>query len=155
MKLYLMQHGNAMSKEENPERPLSERGIKDVEKVSTVLCRLDLGTQLSEIRHSGKCRTQETAEIVARSLKLKEKVIAVEGLSPNDDVLPLAAILHQEENDLLIVGHLPFLSRLTSQLLSGNPENEVLQFQQGGVLCLSRQEAKWKLCWMLIPKLLS
>ena len=154
MKLYLMQHGNAMSKKENPERPLSKQGIKDVEKVSVVLNRLDLASQLSEIRHSGKCRARETAEIAARRLGLLEKVSAVGGLLPNDDVLPVAATLQQEENDLLLVGHLPFLSRLASQLLCGNPESEFFQFQQGGVLCLSRQDDSWKLCWMLIPALL-
>ena len=153
MKLYLMQHGQAMSQEENPERPLSEQGIKNVEKISIVLSRLEPAIELSEIRHSRKRRAQETAEIVARSLKQQEKVIAIEGLHPNDDVRPVATLLQQEENDLLLVGHLPFVSRLASQLLSGNSEPELIQFQQGGVVCLSRQEGRWKLYWMLIPEL--
>ena len=154
MKVYLMQHGNAMTKEENPERPLNEQGIQDVEKVSAVLKRRDPAPQFSEIRHSGKRRAQETAEIVARFLEQTEKVVAANGLNPNDNVLPIASTLRQEANDLLLVGHLPFLSRLASHLLTGKSDRELIQFQQGGVLCLSRQENEWKLCWMLIPDLL-
>ncbi|MCP4400724.1 MAG: phosphohistidine phosphatase SixA [bacterium] len=153
MKLYLMQHGSAMSKEENSARPLSAQGIKDVEKVAMFLSRVGSASQLSEIRHSGKRRAQETAEIVARSLGQQERVIAVDGLNPNDDIPPVAAMLQQEDADLFLVGHLPFLNRLASQLLSGNPERELLQFQPGGVLCLLGQ-GDWKLCWMLIPTLL-
>ncbi len=153
MKLYLMQHGSAMSKEENSARPLSAQGIKDVEKVAMFLSRVGSASQLSEIRHSGKRRAQETAEIVARSLGRQERVIAVDGLNPNDDVSPVAAMLQQEDADLFLVGHLPFLNRLASQLLSGSPERELLQFQPGGVLCLLGQ-GDWKLCWMLIPTLL-
>ena len=37
MKLYLVQHGQAVSKEEDPERPLSEQGREDVRRVATRL----------------------------------------------------------------------------------------------------------------------
>ena len=34
MRLYLMQHGEAMSKAENPERPLNEQGRQNVANVA-------------------------------------------------------------------------------------------------------------------------
>ena len=39
MKLYLAQHGDATAKEENPDRPLSDSGNKDVEVVGRLLHR--------------------------------------------------------------------------------------------------------------------
>ena len=77
MKLYLMQHGNAMSKAENSERPLSEKGQQDVEGISAFLARSK--SKISEIRHSGKRRTEETAHIVARRLALHEGVVKMDG----------------------------------------------------------------------------
>jgi phosphohistidine phosphatase len=32
MKLYLMQHGQAMAKEQDPERPLTQQGRQDVDR---------------------------------------------------------------------------------------------------------------------------
>ncbi len=34
MKLYLVQHGKALSKEADPQRPLSEEGIREVKKMA-------------------------------------------------------------------------------------------------------------------------
>ena len=72
MKLYLMQHGKAMSKEENPERPLTDQGKDDVGRVSKSIAQAEI--QLSEIRHSGKRRAEDTANIVAQHLNLQDKV---------------------------------------------------------------------------------
>jgi len=55
----------------------------------------------------------------------------------------------------MIVGHLPFLGRLAALLLTGNADNDVVAFQFGCVVCLKREgPGKWKLEWMIVPKLL-
>ncbi len=66
MKIYLMQHGKPVSKEENPDRPLSEEGRRDVGKMALLLhtCIPLPG----EILHSGKTRAEQTAEIIASKL---------------------------------------------------------------------------------------
>ena len=58
MKLYLVQHGEAKSKKEDPQRPLTERGGEDVAQV--VAFAAGAGVQVSQIRHSGKRRAEET-----------------------------------------------------------------------------------------------
>lgn len=152
MKLYLMQHGEAMSKAENPERPLTERGARDVRRMSEVLARS--GMQLTEIRHSGKRRAEETARIVAHYFHVHEDgLVAVEGINPNDDVRPCAEDLQGQVESVMIVGHLPFLSRLTSSLLIGDAEQSLVQFQTGGVVSLMRQEGHWAVEWMVIPSI--
>lgn len=151
MKLYLMQHGEAMTKEEHPERPLTEQGTKDVGRVAEFIARS--GVQIDQIRHSGKRRAEDTANIVARYLQAQEAVTAVSGISPNDDVKPVAAELQQETQSVMLAGHLPFLSRLASYLLTGESDKSLVQFQMGGAVCLELQEEKWQIKWMLVPEL--
>ena len=152
MKLYLMQHGEALRAEEHPERPLTERGKEDVERVAAFLARA--GIRVDQIRHSGKLRAAETANIVARQLRIPEVVAAVSGINPNDDVQPVAEELQRETQAIMLVGHLPFLSRLASYLLAGEPGKALVQFQMGGVVCIEQQEGKWGVTWMIVPELL-
>jgi len=152
MKLYLMQHGEALREEEHPERPLTERGKEDVERVAAFLARA--GIRIDLIRHSGKLRAAETANIVARQLRIPEVVAAVSGINPNDDVQPVAEELQRETQAIMLVGHLPFLSRLASYLLAGEPGKALVQFQMGGVVCLAQQEGQWGFAWMVVPELL-
>ncbi len=37
MKVYLVQHGEAESKEVNPQRPLTEQGMRDVQRIAEAL----------------------------------------------------------------------------------------------------------------------
>lgn len=71
MKLYLVQHGEAKRKEEDPSRPLTNKGIKDAEKVAKYISKLEV--KAKKIFHSGKLRAKQTAEIYAKHLK-PEKV---------------------------------------------------------------------------------
>jgi phosphohistidine phosphatase len=153
MKLYLMQHGKALSKKENAERPLSEQGKAEVGRVAAFLAKLDI--QVAEIRHSGKRRAEDSANIVALALNAQAKVKAKDGLSPNDDIRPVANSLQQQTESMMLVGHLPFLNRLSSYLLTGDPDQTIIQFQMGGVICLSYQEEHWSVEWMIVPEMVA
>ena len=54
----------------------------------------------------------------------------------------------------MLVGHLPFLSRLASQLVIGDPDKHLLRFRNVGIVCLSRDEDKWLISWNFVPQLL-
>jgi phosphohistidine phosphatase len=151
MKLYLMQHGEAMPKEVHPERPLTERGKEDVVHVAEFLARS--GVRIAQIRHSGKRRAEETAAIVTQYLHLQQAAFAISGIDPNDDVKSFAEVLQRETQSVMLVGHLPFLSRFVSYLLTGDVEQLLVQFQMGGVICLESQEGKWGIRWMVVPEL--
>ena len=150
--IYLVQHGEAKSKEEDPERSLTEKGRRDVEKVAVWAAKT--GLKIEQIRHSGKRRAAETAEIFAEKLTLKKNVIAVSGIAPNDDVESVANILEQESHSIMIVGHLPFLNRLTSRLLVGNSEPTVVRFRNGGLVGLSSDSGNWSVALLVPPELL-
>ena len=59
MIVYLVQHGEAKSEEEDPERPLTDNGRFTVESVSEHIAPLGLG--VTRIIHSGKLRAKQTA----------------------------------------------------------------------------------------------
>ncbi|PIE35915.1 phosphohistidine phosphatase SixA [candidate division KSB3 bacterium] len=150
MKLYLMQHGNALSKQEHSDRPLSEKGKRDVTKTAAFLVQADV--QIDQIHHSGKTRAQETAEIVGKLLQTE--TVAVTGIAPNDNVCPVAESLQTKSRSVMLVGHLPFMSRLTSYLLTGSAEQTIVQFQQSSVVCLDYQNGFWTIGWMIVPEVL-
>lgn len=147
--LYLVQHGEAKAESEDPARPLTDSGQRFVERIAAWAS--TVGIEVEQIRHSGKRRAEETAEIFARHLTVPGGVIKVEGLDPNDPVHPIAEALAREKSPIMLVGHLPFLSRLTRQLVIGDPERPIVQFSMGGVVGLSFQEGSWLLRCAIPP----
>jgi len=152
MSVLLVQHGKSLPKEQDPDRGLSREGIHDVERIAEVA--KGYGVHLASISHSGKKRSQQTAEIFASALRPEGGVHEKSGLKPLDDVKAFAGGLTNQEN-LMIVGHLPFMEKLTSFLITGDVERPVFRFQNGGIVCLDEeQEAKgWVIKWTLMPEI--
>jgi phosphohistidine phosphatase len=153
MKVYLVQHGEAVPEDVGASRPLSEKGRHDVEKIANFL--EDIGVGVSKILHSGKTRALQTAEIIYLRINVSRGIAKKDGLFPNDEVDPILHEIAEEIEDTMMVGHLPFLSKLASKLL-GVPESaNIIAFQQGGVACLERGEGnRWSLKWMVTPHLI-
>jgi len=153
MRLYLAQHGEAVSKEIDPARPLSEKGKTDVSKIAKFL--KEKGIRPDIIWHSTKKRAIQTAQILAESITPKEEIIEKHGLAPNDPVDKLHQELSSENKDLMIIGHLPFLQKLISLLLTGSEIREVVGFSPGGVICFEREDGgSWHLIWAITPELI-
>lgn len=152
MHLYLVQHADALAEDIDPARPLSERGRTDVERVATLLS--GHLPPLARILHSGKTRARQTAEILARGIGASAAVEQADGMNPLDDPEPFAQRLQASADDVMLVGHLPFMARLASHLLARDPEAGVVAFQPGTVLCLEGDGGTWRVLWMLRPELL-
>lgn len=153
MNLYLVQHGEALSSEENPDRPLSEKGEMNVRRVGDFLYR-SAGLVVPDVLHSGKLRAEQTAAMLARCLNGMYSEST--DLSPNDDPDLWAARLEERAEDLMLVGHLPHLPRLAGLLLTGDTLATPVQFTNAGVLCLSRDDkATWRVNWAVTPELVS
>jgi phosphohistidine phosphatase len=153
MTLFLVQHGEARLGNEDSERSLTDHGAKTVSRVADWAARI--GIKVDQIRHSGKLRAEQTATIFAKKLDTPNGVIGVKGLNPNDEVTPVAESLHSEQEPILIVGHLPHLSRLAGMLVTGNPDNMVVRFRDVGIVCLCRHEESWAIDWVMQPDLLA
>ena len=148
MKVYLVQHAKPKSKEEDPDRPLSNEGKNDIIKIVKFLPQLNI----KKVLHSSKLRAQQTAEILAKSLKAE--VINGDALEPLTDPAIWAQRLDKESEDVMLVGHLPHLAKLASQLLTQNQEKPVISFKQGGIVCLEKTDHGWEVAWMVTPELL-
>lgn len=152
MKLLLIQHGEAVDKETDPDRPLTASGTDAVRRVARVV--KAGGVRVDAVWHSGKTRAAQTARLVAEQIAPGGELIEKEGLKPNDDVKTIVRELESCDRDLAIAGHMPHLSRLAGLLLSGNEKRDPVTFQRGGVVALERNDdGVWRLIWALTPDL--
>ena len=147
--IYFAQHGLAVDKSDDPERPLSEAGIQQTQSIADRLCISN--TPVSRIFHSGKLRAAQTAEIFAAALAVSTLSI-VDQLSPNDDVTLLANNLNEDNS--LYVGHLPHLEKLVSFLVTGNNEHNIIKFQNSAVVCLEKNNKQYHIEWYITPEFL-
>ncbi len=151
MRLYIVQHGDSLPKDVDPDRPLSNRGRADIERLTEWLSSHDV--QIAQILHSGKTRAKETAEILRPLLKSPSQIYEGQGLAPNDSP---EAFLHQfrdREIDTLVAGHMPFVARTVSQALTGAPDRQLVEFVPGSVAGIERSEgASWRLSIFARPE---
>jgi len=150
MAVYLVQHGKSLSKEVDPEKGLSDEGKAQVDRIAQVAAGYEV--PVSRIVHSGKKRARQTAECFADFLKPQEGIAQVAGVKPLDDVTAFAQDVKRMDN-CMIVGHLPFMERLTAYLITGDPEKSVIKFQNGGMVCLDQapDQGGWIIKWALMP----
>ena len=154
MRLYLVRHGRALPKDENPEQPLSPGGREDVERMASFLARS--GIRPARVFHSGKTRAAETALVLSTTLGAGHLVEEMTGLSPMDDPRPLIQAARTWADDVMVVGHNPFMERTVSRLLTRGGEGPpVAAFPTAAVCCLERlDDATWVMRWHASPALL-
>ena len=152
MRAYLVQHGKAKPADEDPNRGLSDAGREEVTRVGEFLRGLRISVSL--IQHSGKLRAEETAHILGITIRCPVGPTHTSGLDPSDDPSIASNFLKVYTDDILIVGHLPHLERLTSLLMTGIPDKRPVKFQNGGVVCLEKETGAWSLLWAIVPELL-
>ena len=76
-------------------------------------------------------------------------------LNPNDNPKTFDWQSESWDRDTLIVGHLPFMARLVSHLVTGDENWSVAAYRPGSVVCLERDDvARWLINWMIRPELL-
>ena len=147
MEIYLVQHGEANNDEE---KALSDKGRREVEKVAKSLSKA--GVKPAFIMHSNKLRAKQTAEVFSSILRPHGGIREMLGLAPTDSPRMAKEFLETAREPVMLVGHLPNLSKLASMLLGGDPEIETVVFRMGGVVCFEK-EGKWKVKWIITPEL--
>jgi phosphohistidine phosphatase len=153
MHAYLVHHGKAKPAEEDSNRGLTEEGREEILRIAQFLG--DMRITISLIHHSGKARAEETAHLLAANVRCTSGPCHTHGLEPADDPAETAAFLNAYTDDILIVGHLPHLERLTSLLLTGNPDRRPVQYRNGAVVCLEKEpHGAWSVVWAIRPDLL-
>ena len=151
VRLYLVQHGDAVPKEVDPDRPLNSRGRADIERLTEWLSSQNV--QVAQILHSGKSRAKETAEILRPLLKSASQLDESQGLAPNASPEAFLRQLSGSKKDTLVAGHMPFVARTVSQALTGAPDRQLVKFLPGSVAGIERNEgASWHLFMFIRPE---
>jgi phosphohistidine phosphatase len=153
VRIYLVQHGEALSKEVDAQRPLSQRGQADVTAMAGMLAASNVS--VTDLRHSGKLRARQTADLLGARVAPGLETTATTGLQPKDPVASWLGRIAGVGDDLMLVGHLPFVGRLAGLLIAGDEDSSIIAFRPGSVLCLESDGGlRWAVAWMLRPELL-
>ncbi|BBD07460.1 phosphohistidine phosphatase SixA [Desulfovibrio ferrophilus] len=153
MELYLMQHGSCLSKEIDPDQPLSPVGRDQIFKSADAIRRLGLG--FDAIVCSPKLRAVQTAEAVTQALGLNASSLtiteSVKAMKRPEETVTFLRNLRAES--IIIAGHLPNLGELASYLLS-SPNKLRLGIENGGLMRIDADTLPTNnavLRWMLSP----
>lgn len=161
MKLYLLRHGDAGDPGDHryssdAVRPLTVKGIKRTRQLANGLRLMDITFEV--IFSSPLVRARQTAEIVARSLKLEKQLRITTHLAPEGAFVDLLALIEHarpQATAILVVGHEPYLSRLISLLCTGGASLGVT-LKKGGLCRLELETVKAGRCamleWLLTPR---
>src|SRR5437773_9830278 len=164
MNLYVLRHGLAVDHgaagyPNDKDRPLTPKGKRKLRKIANAMEALKL--QFDLILSSPYTRARQTAEIVAECLSQRRKLEFSEDLVPSgsaEDLIQYLNRLKSRAEDIMLVGHEPYLSSLISLLVSGDSDCRVVM-KKGGLCKLSAEALKHGRCaaleWLLTPKQLS
>ncbi len=160
MKLYLVRHGiaeNAREDAADGARRLTALGIERSRAAAAGLARM--GCDAQRIVSSPLSRAVETARIFADALGLDASAVEqANALATDGDVSELLAWLRgQPRVPTMLVGHMPGLGLLVTNLICGRSET-VLRLKKAGVCLLTSEHdmlpGTWVLEWFLPPDLL-
>lgn len=144
LKVLLARHGESTSTMENPQRPLAITGRQHAEQMASWLH--GCGYDVEKVLHSSKLRARQTAKIFGNRLGIHAAhVREFDGINPHDAPEPIADLIDLESGSLLIVSHLPFLNRLASFMLTGDPHRLQFQFSDAGALVLAKVSGGWRI----------
>jgi phosphohistidine phosphatase len=159
--LYILRHGIAVERgapgfKTDADRPLTPKGKRQLGQTAAAM--QSVGPDFSLILSSPFLRARQTAEIVARSLKLKKRLAFSDELTPDGDPKALIRQLNDlgpAPENVLLVGHEPYLSRLVALLISGEAATNI-ELKKGGVCKLETNALRFGRCatlaWLLTPK---
>jgi phosphohistidine phosphatase len=161
MNIYILRHGIAVEPgtpgyENDSARPLIPKGERRLREAAAAMLKMELSFDL--ILSSPFLRARQTAEIAAEELKLKKRLEFFDGLVPGGNPKALIHALNELKpapENVLLVGHEPYLSRLISLLVSGHADAATIEMKKGGLCKLEAVELRHgqcaRLAWLLTP----
>jgi len=151
--LYLVQHGEATTKDHNPDRPLTERGEVAISNLGQFM--EQAGVPVESVLESGKLRARQTAEILSEYLTPGLAPEEMAGLGATDPVAPVIDKIRELDCHLMLVSHMPLVGAVTGELVAGAEDRPPVAFQPGTAVALEwAEEQGWQVAWMIRPELL-
>lgn len=142
MDLWLLRHADAEDRSESGrdrDRALTAEGRRRVTEVGRGLASLD--TEIVAIWTSPYRRARETAEAVARALRLRDRLHETDALGPDSDPRTVLDELEASAvgDAVLLVGHEPHLGALLGLLVAGGAE---IQLEKACVVHVERLDRR-------------
>lgn len=134
MEVYLVRHGAAHTKEDDPERHLNKDGLGQCHLSGRALRRLD--TMFDLVISSPKVRARQTAEIIADEVGYpKDEIKVTETLEPMASPKDTTSYLNNftKKKNIMLAGHLPLLGNLASELL--RESTQISLYFEAGAVC--------------------
>ncbi|MDD1676705.1 MAG: phosphohistidine phosphatase SixA [Methanomicrobiales archaeon] len=161
MELFILRHGKAGKREENPRedriRPLTPKGKKEIREIARWM--LNMHIELDWIATSPIERSRETAEIVAQVLRFQGRTEEWDALKIDQDPKDVLEQLSRKDSGSqgLMVGHEPMLSRTTSLLVSSTDSARII-LAKGGLAKIGNitlhPAPEGELEWLILPEIL-
>jgi phosphohistidine phosphatase len=156
MDLFILRHGKA---EQSPDRADGKRaltadGKDEMRKIGKWMQQKKF--RFDVIATSPLTRAYETAEIVARSLGQKERLVVWEELGPGGDLdaLSYRSSRYGEDVAIILIGHEPMLSMLISRIICGHDTGSLV-LAKGGLAKIRNfsfdKRPSGELQWLLTP----
>lgn len=142
--------------ENDSKRQLTPKGKRQLRQTAAAM--KQMGLRFDLILSSPYLRAKQTAEIVAESVKLKKQLKFSSALAPDGSPKNLIRELNESRpapENVLLVGHEPYLSRLISLLTTGGMDL-TMDFKKGGLCKLEAGKLGHGRCaafaWLVTPK---
>ena len=159
MRLYILRHGEALSKGDpavssDAERPLVEEGIRRTRQAVEGFSKL--GLQAQAIFTSPWLRAKQTAAIAAEVLGMSDRLFELAELAGDRPIESLmSALTKHSHQDIILVGHNPQLSDLAAYLLCLSTGMQI-DLKKSGICAVEIERIPPKrpgtLLWLMTPK---
>jgi phosphohistidine phosphatase len=155
MNLYLLRHGIAVDPSapgfaKDAKRPLLPKGRRRLRQIARAMGALKIKFDL--ILSSPYARAKQTAEIVAKSLKRRKQLKFSDELTPGGNprlLIQQLNDLHPQPENILVVGHEPYLSKLIALLTAGSINMEI-DMKKGSLCQLEVETLRYGRCATLV-----
>lgn len=144
MRVILAHHANCFTAEQNPDRPLTDLGMAQADRIGNHL--KAAGIKPRCIVHSGRLWTRQTAERVATAFG--NPGLAQESAYPVFADSPLQPFLDDIASgggDVVMTGHSEFLRRAGAVMTGGDEGRVVIEYKpgHGALFCLEGEGYDW------------
>jgi phosphohistidine phosphatase len=158
--LFILRHGDAGKRsaivKNDSKRSLTDAGKIDLVEIAKALANLDI--EFDYAFSSPLTRAQQSAAIILKTIKCKNKIENLDELLPEGNRMGLFKKLSnlKQDSSVLLVGHEPFLSELVSDAIS-NCECRI-DLKKSGLARIRiisfNPKIRGELRWFLTPKLM-
>jgi phosphohistidine phosphatase len=156
VKIFVVRHAIAEEREDfhkgkmksDDLRPLTEKGKKEFRKFSKTIHSCYPDVELFFV--SPLTRALQTADILKK--RYKKKFSVIDQLRPEEKPENLLKFLKvQKKENIMIVGHEPFLSRFVGTCTTGEPES-IVKLKKGGLCVLEENKNHFVIKTLINPK---